>query len=153
MLASACGSVSASEGDVREPEGIDWIAGYWLACAQDSQTAEAWIGAGSGLLVGVNHGLGRDGPTFEHMRIGAKEDGQLAYFASPGGAPTVVFSLKTIGHQSATFENLTHDFPHRVIYTRNGDELVGRIEGVVGDKVQSMEWRYQLVPLGENCTP
>lgn len=153
VLAIACGCAKASEGESEANRDIDWIAGYWLACAKDTQTAEAWIGAGSGLLVGANHGLGADGPTFEHMRIGPSQNGQLAYFASPADAPTVVFALKLRGKQTVTFENLAHDFPHRVIYSRKGDELVGRIEGVVGDEAQSMEWHYRLAPLGENCSP
>jgi len=153
ILTSASGCAKSDENGIEEAEGADWLAGYWLACSKGTQTAEAWIGARSGLLVGANHGLGSDGPSFEHMRIGPDERGQLAYFASPAGAPTVIFALKSLGNQTATFENLKHDFPHRVIYMRRRDELVGRIEGVIDGKPQSMEWHYRLAPLGENCAP
>lgn len=153
VLAVASGCAKANENEVEKIAGVDWLVGYWLACSRGTQTAEAWIGAGSGLLVGANHGLRPDGPSFEHMRIGLQENGQLAYFASPAGAPAVAFALKSQGNQVVTFENLKHDFPHRVIYSRKGDELIGRIEGVVDREQQSMEWHYRLAPLGENCAP
>jgi hypothetical protein len=40
--------------------------------------------------------------------------------------------------QKVVFENLEHDFPQRIIYSRSGDTLTARIEDESGEK--SMEW-------------
>jgi hypothetical protein len=130
---------------------LDWVAGYWLSCDGTGQTAEVWIGAGSGLLVGATHATGPEGPSFEHARMGRLEDGRIAFFASPGGAQAVAFPLVSMQARRATFENPDHDFPQRVIYTREGNTLIGRIEGEVQGKPQSMEWRYERAQLGERC--
>jgi hypothetical protein len=154
LMLTACSQGSSADAPQRAAggvDGVDWIAGYWLSCNEGTQTAEAWIGAGSGLVVGVNHSLGRGAPSFEYMRIGPHEGGRLAFFGSPGGAPAVTFAMTSLEGQTATFENPTHDFPQRVIYSRSGDELIGRIEGASGGETQSMEWRYRAAALGEEC--
>jgi len=131
--------------------GLDWLAGYWLECDGASQTAEAWVGAGSDLLVGVNHARSSRGASFEYMRIGPRADGRLAFFGSPGGAPAVAFALISLERQRAVFENPDHDFPQRIIYAREGDRLIGRVEGETGGQVRSLEWRYEAARFGEDC--
>jgi hypothetical protein len=85
------------------------------------------------------------------MRIGRTQEGRLAYFASPGGAPAVIFSMISLQGRKIVFENPTHDFPQRVIYERKDNRLTGRIEGVADGQAQSMEWNYRAATLGENC--
>ncbi len=127
----------------------DWMAGYWLSC-DGGQTAEAWIGGGDGMLVGVNLNGAPPQQGFEFMRI-AEVKGRLAFIGSPNAAPPTVFPLKSLAGMRATFENPDHDFPQRVIYERNGDILTGRVEGLAGGKEQSMEWSFRRTALGENC--
>lgn len=150
----ACGSSSSSDFASRNdpaPGELDWMVGYWLSCDGRGQTAEVWIGAGSGLLVGATHATGPTGPSFEHARIGRIEDGRLAFFASPGGAPAVAFPLAGLEQRRATFENPDHDFPQRVIYAQDGDTLTGRIEGMMQGEPQSVEWRYDRAQVGARC--
>jgi hypothetical protein len=42
----------------------------------------------------------------------------------------------------ATFENLAHDFPQRIIYRKCGDDLCARIEGMMDGRLEAMAWRY-----------
>ena len=46
----ACG-VSAQAPPSAAP---DWMSGYWLSCDGGRETAESWIGAGTGTLLGTN---------------------------------------------------------------------------------------------------
>jgi hypothetical protein len=130
---------------------VDWIGGYWLSCRDGAQTAEAWIGSGSGVLVGVTHGTESGAVTFEYMRIAPGTNGRLSFFGSPGGAPAVEFPSKRIGEQQALFENPAHDFPQRVEYSRAGDELIGRIEGTIDGKTERIEWRYRAAAFPSKC--
>jgi hypothetical protein len=127
----------------RAPE---WLAGYWLSCDGGQQTVEAWIGYGSGALVGVNQSAG----FFEHLRI-EPVDGAIVYIASPGGASPTAFALISEGDFAVGFENAAHDFPQRVFYERNGALLRTRIDGNVDGKAQRAEWRFRAAPLGAQC--
>ncbi len=51
----------------------------------------------------------------------------------------------------AVFENAENDFPQRVIYSRDGDVLTGRIEGTIDGQPQAMEWVYQPAELNARC--
>lgn len=128
------------------PKAPEWMAGYWLSCEGGRQTVEVWIADGSGTLVGMNQSAG----SFEHLRIAATDEG-YAYIANPGVAPPTSFLMKPAEKQRAVFENPTHDFPQRVLYSREGDELIARVEGVVDGKAESMQWRFRSAPIGERC--
>lgn len=128
----------------------DWLGGAWLSCAEGEEVAEIWTGAGSGLLAGVNHTRRARGAAFEFMRI-ARDGDAVVFHASPGGAPPTPFRMIAHDAQSATFENPVHDFPQRVIYTREGRTLTGRIEGQLDGKPESMTWRFRSARVGERC--
>jgi hypothetical protein len=82
--------------------------------------------------------------SYEFLRIAETADG-VSYFASPGGKPPVEFKAKETGDKRVVFENAAHDFPQRIIYRRDGDQLVARIEGSIQGKVRTEEWRFTRV--------
>jgi hypothetical protein len=126
---------------------LDWMGGYWLACDR-GETAETWVGAGRGVLVGTN----LSGSGFEFLRIAPNEAGAIVYFAMPGGrAPPTEFPLVSNADQRAVFENPAHDFPQRVIYERDGETMVARIEGMIDGAEQGMEWRFTRAELDARC--
>ena len=81
----------------------------------------------------------------EFLRIADTPEG-FSYYASPGGRPAVEFKVKELGDRRVVFENAAHDFPQRILYWRDGDKLVARIEGTIGGKGKSEEWRFARVP-------
>jgi len=122
---------------------LDWMSGYWLAC-EGGETAESWIGAGRGTMLGVNLSDGG----YEFLRVAENEDGGLSYYSMPGGrSPPTAFALASNTNQRAVFENLAHDFPQRIIYERDGESMVARIEG--GD--QHMEWTFRRAEPDSRC--
>ncbi len=127
----------------------DWIVGHWLSCADGRATREAWTGAGTGLLAGVNVTAGRR-TQFEFMRIAPQGD-TLAFFGSPNGAPPVAFAMVSHANRRAVFENPAHDFPQRVIYARAGRDLVARVEGVVDGKLEGQAWRFRPARADAQC--
>ncbi len=118
----------------------DWMSGYWLSCERGEQTAENWFGAGTGTLLGTN--LTRHAHNqyeYEMLRIGASNSG-FSYFAQPYGNPPTEFALKESAGQRVVFENLTHDFPQRVMYWRTGNVLHARVEGRINGREEAQEW-------------
>ena len=126
---------------------LGFLAGDRVSEGSNTVAREVWIGPGSGVLLGMSLTVRRDGRPgeYEHMRIGPMADGRLAFFALPSGQPPAVFPLKALeaSPRRATFENLEHDFPQRVIYWDKGDGVVGaRIEGTIRGQARSAEWTF-----------
>jgi hypothetical protein len=84
---------------------------------------------------------GRHGASFEFLRVGVKE-GKIFYFASPGGRPPVEFPAREVADGKVVFENPDNAYPTRIIYRRDGDALVARIEGKRRGVEASEEWRF-----------
>jgi hypothetical protein len=125
---------------------LEWLAGTWTQAQGDERVTETWIGPGNGLLVAANLTTrGKERRTFEFLRIADTAEG-FSYYASPGGRPPVEFKLKEQGDKRVVFENAAHDFPKRILYWREGDTLVARVEGTIGGKEKSEEWRFARAP-------
>ena len=80
-------------------------------------------------------------PFVEFMKISAEPAGVTFTAIIPGQPPTP-FVRRPGPEGEAVFENTAHDFPQRVIYRRCEADLCARIEGTVGGKLQSQDWRY-----------
>ena len=121
---------------------LNWLSGSWSGESDGQQTEEQWLPPKAGMMLGVNRSVFANGKSmFEFLRIAETSDG-LTYFASPRGAPATPFELKEISANRATFENLKNDFPQRIVYRRDEDRLIARIEGSVNGKAQSMVWNW-----------
>ncbi len=122
---------------------LDWMSGNWVHEDRGQQVMESWVGPGNGLMVAANLSTWPDGrKTYEFLRIADTAEG-MSYFASPGGRAPVEFPLKEAGDKRVVFENPGHDFPQRIVYWRDGDTLVARIEGAVRGQARSKEWRLK----------
>lgn len=129
----------------------DWLSGYWLSCEGDTETAENWIGAGRGVLLGTNITRGRR-INYEFLRIAPNGDGVLTYYSMPNGrAPATEFVLIVQEPTRVVFENSTHDFPQRIIYAREGDRLMARIEGQMDGRAESMAWSFRRARADATC--
>lgn len=128
---------------------LNWVAGYWLSCDNGREVAEYWSDARGGVLFGTTVNLNGERVASERT-VFATINGRLSFVYEPTG-PNVVFPLVSLEGQRAVFENPENDFPQRVIYSRAGDVLTGRIEGTIDGQAQSMEWTYQAAELNTRC--
>ena len=127
-------------------ESLEWMAGTWVSESARGKVAETWLGPGNGLMVAANLSTFAGGRTaFEFLRIAETAAG-FSYFASPGGRAPVEFRLKELGDKRVVFENAGHDFPQRVLYWREGEALMARIEGTVRGEARQQEWRFTRKP-------
>ena len=124
---------------------LDWMAGAWMHEDARSRVLETWLGPAHGLMVAANlttfPGARK---SFEFLRIADTADG-FSLHASPGGRPPTEFRLKESSARRVVFENTAHDFPQRVIYWREGDSLMARIEGTLRGAPRHEEWKFKPV--------
>jgi hypothetical protein len=125
ILAVLCCASVARAQDVPK-----WLAGCWELRSQGRLTVEMWMPPAGNMMIGgsrtVVNGAVRE---FEHLRI-TSDGGKLTYIALPSGQNETSFPAREVSDSSLVFENLTHDFPQRIIYRRRGaDSIIARIEG------------------------
>jgi hypothetical protein len=145
-------TLGACTADAKPPTDLSWLSGYWLSCEGGQQTTETWSHPRDGVMIGANFSTGGDKPAWEFLRIGPSAAG-VSYFALPSGQPPTEFPLSAekSSDRKLVFENLAHDFPQRVIYARDGGVLTARIEGLMGDKMEAMDWRFDSAALNQGC--
>ena len=136
----ACG-VSAQDLDK-----LAWMSGIWIQKTDKEEVRENWLGPKGNVMVATNLTMtaGR-GASFEFLRIGVK-DGKIIYFAMPNGRPPTEFTLAAQSDTSVMFENPANAYPTRIIYRRDGDALIARIEGRRQGNDASEEWRFTKAP-------
>ena len=121
---------------------LEWLSGTWVQETSKEKVSESWLGPANGLMVAVNLTARANGrKSFEFLRI-AETPAGFSYFASPEGRPPTEFRLKEAGDQRVVFENAAHDFPQRILYWRDGEQLVARIEGTIRGEAKQQEWRF-----------
>ena len=98
------------------------------------------------IMLGMSHTV-VNGRTGEHefMRIAQEDDGSIFFIAKPSGQKEARFKLMNVSDREARFENPEHDFPQRIIYRRDGDSLVGRIEGISKGEERYVEFPLQRI--------
>jgi hypothetical protein len=122
---------------------LDWMTGTWVHESRGTRVTESWIGPANGMMVAANLSAFVDGKRFhEFLRI-ADTDAGFSYYASPGGRAPEEFKLHELGERRVVFENPSKAFPRRILYWRDGDALMARIEGTVGGAAKAEEWRMQ----------
>ena len=149
MLATAF-SFSAFAGGLEE---LAWLSGCWHSDDGKRQIREQWMKPAGNNMLGMSHTL-VNGKTreYEFIRIVQEENGDIFFVAMPSGQKEARFKLMIITGQEARFENPEHDFPQRIVYRRDGDSLVGRIEGVRNGKERAVDFPLKRVSLRQQLT-
>ncbi|WP_179505076.1 MULTISPECIES: DUF6265 family protein [unclassified Sphingomonas] len=134
----------------QQVNGLSWMAGHWLECTPRHETSEIWTDARGDVMLGVSKSVRGNRADWEFARIEIAPEG-LTFFAHPKGQAPTSFRAISVGPGQVIFENIGHDFPQRVIYTRHGNRLTGRIEGIIEGQARSIEWNYTAAPLNAAC--
>ena len=113
--------MTASAADLKD---LAWLSGSWVLTNGDRTIEEQWMSPSGGMMIGMGRTL-RGGKTmeFEFLRIEQRGD-DFYYIAQPNGAPPTEFKLVKSSPTEVVFENLQHDFPQQISYTRNEDGSV-----------------------------
>lgn len=128
------------------PEPLDWLVGKWCTEPRNGRTTcETWQPAGAdGMMRGETVTTSPKGEQREAMRIGGTGDA-MVFHAEPVGQPPADFAVKPggIGARSVEFVNAGHDYPQRIRYWREGEQLMAEISLADGGK--PMRWVYRRV--------
>lgn len=119
-----------------------WMAGAWIAELPDGKWVEEfWTPAKGGVMLGAGRsGQGDAIDWWEQTRI-ELVDGKLRFCALPKGQAGACFTAAKIGESEVAFENPANDFPVRVAYRREGNDLLAEISGPGGANLQ--RWRFR----------
>ena len=122
---------------------LAWMAGSWSGTAHGIDMEEHWTAPKGNSMIGIHRDVGK-GRTllFEFLRI-EQLGNQIVYLSMPNGrSPATPFPLKELSGTRVVFENPEHEFPQRIIYWKDGNDLRARIEGTMKGKAGSEEWRW-----------
>ena len=125
-----------------------WLAGHWRIEQGDRLVDEQWMAPAGGLMIGmarnVQAGKVRE---YEFTLLRQEPSGDIVYVASPSKQAETIFKLTSLRGGEAVFENPEHDFPKKVIYTRQPDgSLLAAIEGPGRDgKTRRVEYPFKRV--------
>jgi Domain of unknown function (DUF6265) len=132
---------------------LAWIAGHWSGVQDGVEMEESWLEPKGNSMLGLHRDV-KSGRTisFEFLRIEAAGD-TITYWASPRGKPATPFTLKELTGKKVVFENAQHDFPQRIIYWLEGDDLHAKIEGNLKGQPASEEWSWKRMQRGLGVVP
>lgn len=130
---------------------LAFLAGSWVTDGGTTRVEEQWLCPGPDTMIGMGRTVSvAKGKTvfFEYLRIESRPDG-LVYVAQPKGGSATEFRLVRLEGGTAVFENLAHDFPKRISYTKGADGgLTARVEGDATSTEQAEEIRYRSAAAG-----
>src|SRR5262245_24603038 len=150
IVAAILGMLFARESQAPKPTLADlaWISGSWTGTTGGVEMEEHWTAPKGNSMIGIHRDVVKTKTAaFEFLRIEMQKD-QIVYLSMPNGrSPATPFPLKEASGTRVVFENPKHDFPQRIIYWKDGNDLRARIEGTMSGKAGSEEWRWRAATL------
>lgn len=143
FIAAACvagASLTAQAGGLDD---LAWMAGSWMERKGGTDTEEHWLAPRGGLMLATNRTV-KDGKAsaFEFLRIELR-DGKPVYLSMPNARPATEFRTAEHAPTRIVFEDPGREFPRRILYWRDGEALMARIEGTIDGQPRSREWRFE----------
>lgn len=129
---AACGREPRVESKPFEFSQLAWILGVWKIEKSGHTMIETWTKENDSTLYGTSYRITAiDTLLLERMAIEHRRQSVIFTAVVEGNEGAVPFKMIQYGGEEVTFENLAHDFPQRIMYSRHGaDTLLARIEGI-----------------------
>lgn len=141
-----CGWSFQEESKIKKAE---WLVGSWVNNTQRGNIYETWTKLSAVELSGKSYLLkANDTIVLETVRL-IEEANSLHYIPvvknENGGLP-VRFTAKTVSDSVMVFQNMGHDFPQVISYSRiNADSLVAEISGTRDGKERRIKFPMKRV--------
>lgn len=145
-----CGILATSAATSAPPvklEDLSWISGCWAREGAEAGSEEHWMTNAGGVMLGMSRTV-RGGKVveYEFLEIREVSPGRLGYVAHPSRQAEATFPLLRSGTGEVVFENLSHDFPQRILYRlAEPGRLIARIEGEQGGKSRGIDYPMRRV--------
>ncbi len=113
LLLFTAAIMASAQSDV---SGLGWLAGCWeMRPSPGLSIEEQWTKPAGGTILGMGRTIKGGRTVFtEFLRISI-ENGKLTYTARIGTKGITAFELMKMSGDEVVFENLTHDFPQRIV--------------------------------------
>ncbi len=132
-----------------EIKNAEWLVGTWENKTQNGSIYETWAKQSEVELAGKSYMLKeKDTIVFETIRL-LQENNNLFYIPkvkNQNDNLPVQFTAKTVSDKELVFENLSHDFPQVISYSKiNADSLVAEISGTKNGKERKQKFPMRRV--------
>lgn len=140
ILLNSCGSDKTYD----ELNKADWLIGAWENQTNEGYSIEIWSKENDSVFVGVSYFIIDSDTVFsESIRIEQNGD-DLYYIPSVNGqndGESVSFKMTNSNENELVFENLEHDFPQKITYSKKGkNALMAVISGLVNGQEMVREF-------------
>ncbi len=118
---------------------FQWMEGKWIKDeATPTESIEVWKTVSEKEMKGF--GLTTEnGDTIFYEKLSIIKDGSEIFYQADVGEGQIRFKLTNSEDNRWSFENPEHDFPQRIIYAKEGNDMVAYAEA--GDA--SLEFRFK----------
>lgn len=127
----------------------DWLLGTWENKTPKGSIYETWNKTNDHEFSGMSYIIKeKDTIVFENIRLAWEQDGMfyIPVVKNQNEGLPVRFASKTISENQLVFENLQHDFPQSISYTKiNPDSLVAEISGSKNGKERKQTFSMKRV--------
>ncbi len=127
---------------------VAWIAGCWDLTRDNRHIVEHWMPVEGDTMMGMSRTVVNGKTTEWEFLIIRNGPTGLEYVAKPSGQVEAVFTATTATASAVVFENPSHDFPKKIIYTRNGESLTASIEGPMNGNTRRIDFTYKKATCG-----
>ncbi len=115
---------SGISGDKTEMEKLSWILDKWVSKSDSGISYESWSKINDDLYEGNASSVKDNETTFEDKLKIQKTDSGVYYAADVKHNPApVLFRMISLTDDEAVFSNPEHDFPQKIIYRNEADNL------------------------------
>jgi hypothetical protein len=120
-----------------------FMSGCWkTAPGVSPEYRECYTAPKAGMMQGSSQMIENGKTTSFEFSLVIEDAGKTVYRPFLNGKPAAVdFTLTKQSASEAVFENLSHDFPQRIVYRKADGKLTARIEDATGRKF--MQWVMQ----------
>ena len=120
----------------------DWLIGFWQNVSENEVSTEIWEKKNDSTFAAKSFVIVKHDTVFEET-IGIEQKGNTVYYIpkvkDQNGGKAVEFVLAASNDDQLVFENLKHDFPQKISYTKiTHDSIVAEISGIEEGKQKSI---------------
>ena len=128
--------------EVKKIHELDWLIGTWENSTKEGNLSENWTKINDSTFNGQTYFIRGNDTLHNETFVVKQNDAEIFYIPTIKGEnddKPVTFKLTQSTEKQFTFENPTHDYPTKIVYSQiNIDSIVVEISGVV-DGVFSAE--------------
>ncbi|MCZ4243157.1 DUF6265 family protein [Pedobacter punctiformis] len=134
----------------RLPKAFNFLLGSWEMQTSKGKIIEHWKINTDQNLKGESYRINIKGDSLLTETLTIKKIGKEVFYCSTvtgqNDGKEVCFKLISTKQNTYIFENLTHDFPQRIVYQNQGkDHLLAWIEGAINGQNKKSEFKYKRI--------